>query len=118
MAMSFRTGVGSGVAEVFVEGADQFGFFVGVAGPGVGGFTDGSLGEGLFGLLLAALEEFVFEESGGAEGIEKMLLDLADFQFASGADEVGAQVEAGVLAVEKFEAGDQAGGTMSVASEY
>ena len=39
-----------------------------------------------------------------------MLLDFADFELAGGANQVLAQVEARMLAVEKFEARDQAGG--------
>jgi hypothetical protein len=76
----------------------------------VGRFTDGSFGEGSLGLFFDAKEGFVFEEPGSAEGVKEMLFDFADFDLAGGSYEILAEVEAAVLAVEKLEARDEAGG--------
>jgi hypothetical protein len=75
----------------------------------VSGLANGGVPEGAFGSFFAAEEGLVFEKSGGAEGFEKMLFDLAGFEVAGRADEVLAQVETTVLAVEKFETRDQTG---------
>ena len=103
-----RCGIWS-AGHVFVEGADQFGLFFRIARSGMGGLTNGRGGEGALHLFFATLECLVFQKSGGAEGIEKMLLDLADLQLAGFADEVLAQVETAVRAIEKLEGGEQTG---------
>ncbi len=69
----------------------------------MGGFANRSFGEGTLGFFFTAQEYFVLEESGGAESIEKMLLDLADFEIARGADQVLAQVEAAMLRRRKIQ---------------
>jgi hypothetical protein len=79
------------------------------AGAGVGRQADGRFGEGSFRRCFALPEGIVVQESGGAEGLEKMLLDLADGEIAGGADQIFAEVEAAVLAIEKLQTGDETG---------
>ncbi len=80
--------------------------FVGVSGAGVARLADRGGGEFVDALVAHGGEGFVFEEAGLAEGIEEMLFDVADLDFAEGVDEFLAEIERGFFAVEAGEGGN------------
>jgi len=52
-------------------------------------------------------ERLVFQESRGGESLDQVLLELADLQIASYADQQGAQVQVRLVAVETAKALDE-----------
>ena len=60
-------------------------------------------------LGLAPLKVFVFKETSAAKRVQEMLFKIARVEIAGEPDQVGAQIEPVVLAIEEFETTDQRG---------
>jgi hypothetical protein len=105
-------GLGAGLSaavEVLGEFLAGGAGVLGVGGAGVGGFADGGGGEFVDALIAQGGEGFVFEEPSLAERVEEVLFDIADLDFAEGMDELLAEVERSLFAVEAGEGGDDGG---------
>ena len=77
-----------------------------IAAAGVRGGAQGCSGEITLGLFFALREDFVVKERGLRKRLGQVTGQLADVELSGEADQVFAQVELTMVAVEKFEAPD------------
>ena len=95
---------GRGALHEFSNGLARFVGVVGISGAGVRRIALGRRDEFVDARQALHFKGFVFEESSLAERVEQMLFEFADLDFAGDPNQVGAQIQTGLLAVETSQA--------------